>query len=255
MGSAIGLCGSLVARNADSLVTSLAARAVRLSDNAEHVVDGLFSRARTLSSTAGDVVELQSRQVIDLPVDKPRPYDVIFCNDRDRLFFKQLGDDIQAAWNWRMIDQIEPSHDLSIPDNAKPIARRNQLIFTEPLNSSFVEEMTATLLTKFFWRAGAYRISLEVGVGAETFSKRWQITISTSDEGKLSLNALRMVATQVAQNSNDLHISGSALSHVSLVAGLYARELTAYVCSTPRLQVAGRNTFSHKALPLTAVIL
>ena len=200
MGSAIGMCGSLVSRNADSLVTSIAVRALRLSDGTEYLMEGLFSRSRILSSKGGDTVEMQPRQLIELPVDKPRPYDIIFCNDGDRIFFKELAEELQAAWGLRMTAQIDPPHDLSIPDNAKRIATKNQVIFRDQQNAPFISGMVARMLSRFFWVAGSYEISLEVGVdNSAIFRKPWRITVSADMEQKLRLNALRLVAAGCSQ--------------------------------------------------------
>lgn len=48
----------------------------------------------------------------------------------------------------------------------------------------------------------------------------------------------RRTGIEFSQNPDDLPLGESALAHVSLLAGLYARELTVSVGPNPRLQVA-----------------
>lgn len=161
IGSGIGLCGSLVSRNASALVTMMRVRIRCESDGSERCVDGLFSRARVLAN-AGDKVELQPRQVIELPIDSPRPYDVIFCNDDDRIYYKELVDELQPLWQNFLVANVPPPHDLSIPENAKRIANANQALFSA--NPPILNDMVARFQQRFFWTAGTYLIALEIGV-------------------------------------------------------------------------------------------
>jgi hypothetical protein len=47
----------------------------------------------------------------------------------------------------------------------------------------------------------------------------------------------RCAGVEFSQDRDNLRLGESALSHVSLLAGLYARELRVSVCPNPRLQV------------------
>jgi hypothetical protein len=199
-GSAIGLCGALVSRNIDSLVSEMTVNAKRLGDGAKCTFRALFNRARVLTM-AGDNFNVTFWNVLQLPADEPKPYDVTFANEEAREAFKTANETFRSNWLQRVVQQIAPPFDDSIPDNAKRLAAANQMIFKDPKNSQFIDAALSEYLRLFYWVAGTYRITLQIVVDGtkRPFEKTWKITITADMEQKLRENARRMVATVCLQ--------------------------------------------------------
>jgi hypothetical protein len=200
VGCWIGLCGSLISRNLEALVTSMHAVVIRNSDGSEYTFKALFNRARTLT-VAGDTINVAAWNVLHLPVDEPVAYDAMFCDEVARRAFKAIGEVTRPAWLQRVAKTVPPPYDDSIPDNAKRLATANQVLYKDPQSAAFINGVASQLLAHFYWLAGDYSIRLRVSLDAtnDVFEKTWRITITPEMEQNLRENTGRMIATACMQ--------------------------------------------------------
>ncbi len=199
-GSCIGMCGSVISKNASSLAIGLRVRAKRVSDGGECTFEALLNRKRSVTMS-GDSIDAGIWTVAQLPQDEPTAYDVTFCNDGARSAIKTRAEAIRAGWLQRMSQQIPPPLVGNIPGNVGRVAEANQAIFNNVQNAPFIEDATSQLLEYFFWREGSYAIALEIEVEGQKriFDQRWQMTITQEMESQLRSNARRMVASACLQ--------------------------------------------------------
>ena len=200
-GSAIGLCGALVSRNVDSLVSHMAVVARNKVDRRECRFEALFNRMRQITGS-GDEFNARFWIVLQLAADSPQAYDITFANDAVREAFKAISEEARAGWFRLVAQQVPPPFDATTPENAQRLATANQAMFTAPINAQFISDAVSRYIDGgFYWIAGDYDITLEISVDGtdRVFSKKWQISITAEMEGNLRQNALRLVASACLQ--------------------------------------------------------
>ena len=146
---------------------------------------------QTTDNTSGNLWH-----VLELPEGQPTPYDIAFCNESARKELQAYLTVLQKTWADLTIQQIEPPYDESIPANAQRLAKARQAMFIDPQNAEFINEAASKLMNYYYWVAGSYIITLEVGIEgiSHTFPHRWKIAVTPEMERKLKENARRVVA-------------------------------------------------------------
>lgn len=200
VGPVVGIAGIMYNKNDLTLVKRLCARVTRLDDNHEMALQGTLNRKRSIASNPSgfsDVIEGTLWMPFQMEADEDYPYDVSFVDMSIKSRIEAILSDMKSAWIKYMIEQlrIQVGRDLVLDDLTKLDAISPQLYQTwveRPEQKRQMEVLSET----FPWRAGRFRLDLEIEVVGEKkqFSKQWHFTLTTEDENALRANIERIRA-------------------------------------------------------------
>ena len=187
LGPVVGAAGTLKNCNAPSLIKQMTLRVTPADGGEGRTLTALLARERKISNDGGgrEVIEGKAWAAFEAERDAAYQYDVLFADTDVRTKLEAIGRTFHTQWIAYAIANV-PGQPLTPEQQAV----RAVELFNQAKNQAFYTAARDAALREVFWRAGDFRLTIEIRCAEDTrtFAHSWDVTLTDDDVNAITAN-------------------------------------------------------------------